>query len=341
MRQAVMMAPKTLAFREVPVPEPGADRVLIKIEAVGLCTWEQKFYQGLPGSYPFVGGHEICGKVVKVGENVAQTLVPGDRVAVASLTRCGECYYCRRNLDNLCENVGSESLVGPYWGPAGFSEYILARGYEVFKLGEAVDPTVGTLAEPLACVIRSMDRGDFAVGDTVLVLGAGVMGALHIMMARFLGARVIVSEVDEGRRRRALEFGAELAVDPLKEDLPQVVRSHGGKKGAEAVFFTAGGAPAIQEGLASLAKNGRLVIYGGTKADDILKLDPKIFHYDEIYVTGVTKHTKDTFRRSVELISGKALPLEPLISRRFPFDQIAAAFEDAGRLDSYRTAVVM
>ena len=198
MKQAVMTAPRMMEYRDIPIPALTSNTVLIKIEAVGLCTWEQKYFHGVPDSYPFIGGHEICGTVVSVGEDVAQPLQTGDLVAVASLTRCGECYFCRNGMDNLCENVGSEMKPGKYWGPGGFSEYFLARGYEVYRLKDGIDPAVGTLSEPLACVIHSIDRAAIEFMDTVLVLGAGVMGILHILMAKLQGARVIVSEVDEG-----------------------------------------------------------------------------------------------------------------------------------------------
>jgi L-iditol 2-dehydrogenase len=341
MKQAVMTEPGKISFRELPVPEATPGTVLIKIDAVGLCTWEQKYFAGVPGSYPFVGGHEICGTVVAVGSGVAQKLQASDRVSVASLTRCGECYYCQKGMDNLCENTGDESKPGNFWGPGGFSEFFVARGYEVYKINKDIDSAIGTLAEPLACVIRSVDRADTQFGDTVLVLGAGVMGILHVLLAKLRGARVIISEVDAGRRQRALEFGADWVVNPLEEKVSTFVKNLTAGRGAETVFFTAGGKAAILDGMASLVKNGKLIIYGATKSSDVFELDPKVFHYDEIYITGVTKHTKDTFRRAAELISSGKLPLDRLISRRFPFSEISDAFGMAGSLDTYRVAVLM
>lgn len=336
-----MTAPRSIEFRSVPDPviEPG--KVLVRVQAAGLCTWEQKFWHGVPGSYPFIGGHEICGTVVVAGSGVAQTLAPGDCVVVASLTRCGECYYCRRGRDNHCEHVGSESIPAPYWGPGGFSELFLARGYEVYRISDHVDPAIATLAEPLACVIHSIDKGQVALGDAVLVSGAGVMGILHLLLARMRGARVLVSETDPGRRRQAMEFGADAAIDPLTSNLAEVVRGMTNGHGVETVFFTAGGKAAIQDGIAALTKGGSLVVYGATKAEDMLSLDPKLLHYNEICLTGVSKHTRDTFRRAAELLSSGQLPLDRLISRRFRFADIVEAFEGAGRLDAYRTVVEM
>jgi 2-desacetyl-2-hydroxyethyl bacteriochlorophyllide A dehydrogenase len=341
MKQAVMTAPGEIELRDVPIPEYGDGEVLVKIEAVGLCTWEQKYFAGVPGSYPFVGGHEICGTVAAVGKDVAQRLEPGDRVVVASLTRCGECYYCRRGLDNLCLNTGSESSPGAMWGPGGFAGYFAARGYEVYKIAGTTDPAVGTLAEPLACVIRSIERGAVEFGDVAVVLGGGVMGIIHILLAKARGARVIMSEPDAGRRAKALELGAVRAVDPLNESLKDAVLEETGGIGARAVFFTAGGAKAIAGALGVLAKDGILVVYGATPKKDILELDPSVLHYDEIFLTGVTKHTKESFRQAAEIISLGELPLDKLISGRKSFTDIKEAFGLASSLETYRIVVEM
>ena len=341
MKIAVMTSPGSIEFQDKEIPSFGNTEVLVKIKAVGLCTWEQKYYKGIPNSYPFVGGHEITGVVESVGSDVSQSLKKGDHVVVASLTRCGECYFCRRGLDNLCENTGSDSNPGGLWGPGGFSEYFVAKGYEVYKISSDIDLNTGTLAEPLACVLRSIDRSRIEFGDTAVVLGGGVMGMLHMLLAKQRGAVVIVSEPDEARRKKALSLGADYAVDPINHDLPEFVKKHTNGHGAEAVFFTAGGKNAINGGTKSLVQNGTMVIYGGTGADDTLSIDPKLFHYDEIYLTGVTKHTKDTFRRAADLISRESLPLKELITEEYPFENIVEAFDRAGAMDTFRVIVKM
>ena len=341
MKIAVMTSPGEIEFQDRKIPSFGNTEVLVKIKAVGLCTWEQKYYKGIPNSYPFVGGHEISGIVEGVGLGVSQSLKKGDHVVVASLTRCGECYFCRRGLDNLCENTGSDSNPNGSWGPGGFSEYFVAKGYEVYKISSDIDLITGTMAEPLACVIRSIDRSRIEFGDTAVVLGGGVMGMLHLLLAKQRGAVVIVSEPDEARRKKALSLGADYAVDPINIDLPEFVKKHTKGHGAEAVFFTAGGKNAINGGIKSLVQNGTMVIYGGTGADDILNIDPKLFHYDEIYLTGVTKHTKDTFRRAADLISSESLALKDLISEEYPFENIVEAFDRAGAMDTFRVIVKM
>ncbi|MEW5815894.1 MAG: alcohol dehydrogenase catalytic domain-containing protein [Spirochaetota bacterium] len=339
MKKAVMTGPGKIEFKDFPRPEISEDEILVKIAAVGICTWEQGYYKGVPGAYPFVGGHEICGSVEKTGLKVAQKLEKGDKVVVASLTRCGECYFCRRGFDNLCENTGSQSVCGALWGPGGFSEYIAAKGYEVYKIDQGVDPAVGTLAEPLACSIRSVGRSNLHFGDTAVVLGGGVMGIIHLLLAKRRGAYVIVSEPDPWRRAKALEFGADMVVDPFTEDVKAKVSAVTDKRGVEAVFFTGGGTKALEQGLTLLVKNGVLVVYGAIKPSTPISIDPMVFHYDEIYLTGVTKHTKETFREAAEIISAKLLPMEKFVSERYPFARIEEGFKRGLALDTYRVVV--
>lgn len=341
MKKGVMVGPQKIELQEFSIPEIAEDEVLIKVQACGICTWEQRFYKGVDGAYPFVGGHEIAGVVEKVGSKVAQKLSPKDQVVVASLTRCGECYFCRRGLDNLCENVGNESKPGHLWGPGGFSEYFIAKGYEAYKIDDNVDIAVATLAEPLACVIKSVERGRLRFGDTAVVLGAGVMGVLHIQLAKLLGAHVIVSEPDADRRAKALEFGADVVCDPFSEDLLEIVKSHTDQRGAEAVFFTAGGIKAVEQGIKALAKNGTLVVYGAIKPAATIPLDPNDLHYDEVYLTGVTKHSKESFREAAEILSKGLLSLDELITEKVPFEKIEEGFDRASSFDTYRVVLTI
>ncbi|MGI9953065.1 alcohol dehydrogenase catalytic domain-containing protein [Moorellaceae bacterium AZ2] len=337
--RAVMIGPQKIQLEDVPLRKLEPDEVLVKVRACGICTWEQRFYQGVEGAYPFLGGHEIAGEVVEVGPRVAQRLAPGQKVAVASLIRCGECYFCRRGQDHMCANAGEKSNPGNYWGPAGFAEYLIAKGYEVYPLAQNVDLVHATLSEPLACVVRSIGRGNLRPGDTVVVLGAGVMGLLHLKLAQIRGARVIVSEPDPSRREKALQLGAIAAVNPFKEDLASVVKELTCGRGAEAVFFTAGGAPALKEGLRLLVKGGTLVVYGSLHPAVPLEIAPNDFHYSEFTLTGSIRHDKESFRQATALLSGGLIEVGDLVSARVPFPDMETAFKLAMAPDTYRVVL--
>lgn len=341
MKAAIMPEAGKIEFIDVTLPTMKEDEVLVRVKAVGICTFEQGFYYGKSKGFPFAGGHEICGVVEKVGSGVAQNLKPGDKVIVLSLTRCGECYYCRKGYDNQCENAKDVQKVPGFDGPGGFAEHFIAKGYEVFKIDESIPFERGILAEPLSCVTLSLDVAHVSTGDYALICGGGAMGIIHLLLAKQRGLKVIVSEPNETRRAKALEFGADYVVDPINENLEEVVKGITDGRGVEKAFFTAGGRAAIEGAISALAIRGTLVIYGGTGANDTFTVDPKWFHYKEITITGVTKHTKETIRVATELLGLKELPLDKLITSRFAFNNIEDALKEAREVTSYRPVVLM
>ena len=167
------------------------------------------------------------------------------------------------------------------------------------------------------------------------------MGIIHLLLLKQRGLKVIVSEPNEYRRQKALEFGADYVLDPIQEDQTARVKEITEGRGVEKAFFTAGGKAAIEGALAALAIRGTLVIYGGTGPNDQVTVDPKWFHYKEITITGVTKHTKDSIRIAAELLSLKELPLDKLITSKFPFERIEDALKEAREITSYRPVVIM
>lgn len=147
MKAAIMPEVGKIELVDIDMPTMQEDEVMVKVKAVGICTFEQGFYYGKSKGFPFAGGHEICGVVEKVGSKVSQNLKEGDKVIVLSLTRCGECYYCRKGYDNQCENAKDVQKVPGVDGPGGFVEHFIAKGYEVFKVDESVPFERGILAD--------------------------------------------------------------------------------------------------------------------------------------------------------------------------------------------------
>ncbi|MDN5361899.1 MAG: L-iditol 2-dehydrogenase [Moorella sp. (in: firmicutes)] len=330
MKAIIFDAPGKLALREVPEPEMAADEVLIKIDACGLCTWEQTIFAGVePAKFPFWGGHEIAGTVIAVGPEVSPPVEIGQPVAVASLTRCGDCYYCRRGLDNHCLKAAEKPAGGRPWGPAGFAEYIAVPRYMVHPLANTQNSQAGILAEPLACVVRAVKRANLRNGDTAVVIGAGLMGLLFILVARYYGAQVIVSQPSALRRQKAVALGADYALDPRQEKLVDFVRRHTEGYGANAVFYTAGGQQAIADGLQALAKDGRLVVYAPIHPDSAMTLNINDFHYREITLTGSLMHDHQSFVTAAELISKGVIELSLFNVLPMPFTQMEAAIEKA------------
>ncbi len=339
MKGLIMTAPLTMSLEEIAVPEMKETDILVKVKACGICTWEQKAYQKT--KYPFFGGHEICGIVEKIGSAVKTDVKIGDTVAIASITRCGECYFCRTGQDNLCLYGEENAVDGKAWGPAGFAEYVLAKGYQVYKLTNEMDYALGTVSEPIACVLRSVEKGNLDFGDICVVQGAGIMGMLHVKLAKLKGATVIVSEPDAGRREKALGAGADYVVSPFEVDLKALVMEKTGNVGAKAVFFTAGGAKAIEQALEIVTLGGVIVLYGSLNPDAPISISANKIHYSETVITGAAKHTRKSFQEATQLLANGTIDVSDLISEKIPFEKYELAFERAVSPDTYRVVFIM
>lgn len=271
--------------------------VQVKVDACGLCTWEQRVYKGVKPTYPFWGGHEVCGTVY---QDSTGTLQAGERVALALMRRCGECDYCKTGLNNHCAYVHPEVTEVVPNGPRGLSDMMLVPPYKVFRLGSNVPVEVGALVEPLACVIRSVDKGQVTFGNTAVVIGGGSMGLIHTALLKMLGCHVIVCDDDPESRRRAASAGADEVLS--LESREQIDHLTSGR-GADAVFCTAGGVGAIQLAVSVASRGGRIVLYQSIRGSALSSLDMNDVHYREIQINGTISQTIDDFHRAASLVS--------------------------------------
>ncbi|HHY93960.1 MAG TPA: zinc-binding dehydrogenase [Firmicutes bacterium] len=341
-RRVVITAPRKLEILEEPIPEPGPGEALVKVRAVALCTWEQRTYTGAQrDSYPLLGGHEIAGVVEKLGPNGLTTIRPGDRVAVARLTRCGECVNCRTGLDNLCIHLGEDRNSGNPAGPGGLSDYLVAPSYQLFPIADRLTFPEAALAEPLACAVRSTRRSRPQFGDTVLIIGAGIMGLLHVVLHKHAGARVIVSEPHPDRREKALQAGADEIIDPDSQDLVATARALTEGVGPQIVVVTGGDAAAFEGAIKAAAKGGRVVMYAAMYPEPQVTLPINLIHRTEISVLGSMSQTKDDFLRATYLLSQGTVDVKPFIAHLVPFAQVREAFELATTPGTYRVVVTM
>ncbi|MCG8641949.1 MAG: alcohol dehydrogenase catalytic domain-containing protein, partial [Desulfobacterales bacterium] len=241
-KQIIFTQPGKWEIREIKLPELKEDEVIVKVEACGLCTWERHIFDGKENvQFPFAGGHEIAATIVKKGTKVSSSLQIGDKVAVAKWDRCNECYDCRRGFDNHCGSNFLPIESDQVWGPGGFSEYLIAKSYEVYKLFGDNDVHYAALTEPVACVTRAISKAKLQANDTSVVIGAGVMGLLFLKLLKLRGQKVILVELSEYRRSLAEKMGANVVIDPTKTDWVDEVHSFTNQRGATSIFYTAGG----------------------------------------------------------------------------------------------------
>ena len=252
------------SYTDVPTPEPKKGEVQINIKACSICNSDVHGYDGTSGRRQpgLIPGHEASGVVSKVGEGVTRFKV-GDAVVFNSVKYCGECYYCRHGLENLCDNgccygikTDTEHLDG------AMAEYLCVPEYLCYPMPENISFETAALIEPLAIMVHAVDGLDIKIGDTVVMFGSGVMGIMGIKALKATGCgRVIVVEVDPFKKEMAKKNGADVIIDG-REDVIEQIRALTDGLGADYAIDTAGVKATITNGFRCLKKNGTMVQIG-------------------------------------------------------------------------------
>ncbi|MBU1050904.1 alcohol dehydrogenase catalytic domain-containing protein [Candidatus Bipolaricaulota bacterium] len=333
MKAAVLIEPRKIAIQEVDDPQAGDSKIVVKIRNCGICTLEQRLYRGdLKIYYPIIPGHEAAGEIVDVGSKVVGNFAPGMRVALDLVTRCGQCYFCRTGNSNLCANrlKPGQQVLG------GFGEYIAVDGSQVHPILDNMSFREAAFSEPVACCIRSLKKLQVALGENVLIVGAGPMGILHLQVARAMGARVFVSDPNEKRLEVATSLGAFAVIDPSKEDLQTIIRSETDGIGVDACVVTSPAQAALSSGIAVLSKGGRLNIYTSYLEEMPVPMDANTVHRNESLITGSEGRTERDFHQAVKLIGYGMVDVKPLISKVVRYENISEGIEAAMREDTLR-----
>ena len=341
-KRSVFVGPNQIRIDELPILEPGPHQALVKVHACAICTWEQRVYSGIDKMYPMAGGHEVSGELVSVGKYFYTDAKPGDRVVCAMLGRCGYCESCRKGLDSNCDNSQKPAKDVDVFGPSGLSEYILIEDYQLYKANNMVAYEELSLSEPLSCVTRSIRSAHLQRTENVVVVGAGIMGLLHILLAKQAGTRVIVSEPDKKRAEFARSIGADEVIDPNEAPFVDQVKKLTNNRGADAIFCAVSIANAVELAVDAAAKSGRVNVYAsiyprGSK----ISIDPNIFHSKEVVLTGTVSQSNDDMLQAVNMISGGFISMKPFVSMVKPFDQLEDAMKAALLPTTYRVVVSM
>ncbi|HHU31043.1 MAG: zinc-dependent alcohol dehydrogenase [Zhaonellaceae bacterium] len=341
MRVGAVVAPGKAQVLEVDRPVPGRGEILIRVRACALCTWEQRVFTGVKKvPLPYLGGHEIAGEIAEIGPGVLPKWKIGDKVTIRTLAHCGECYYCHQGEDNLCEQIGKLPPPVPgIEGIGGLSEYLIAKPSQMFRLLPDVDFSIGAFSEPLACVIHSIERGQLKIGNDVVIVGAGIMGLFHLMLAKKLATRVFVCEVDEKRREIAKSLGADFVINPQKEDSLEIIKSHTEGRGADAVFHTTAISRVAEEAIQMAGPMGRIIMYGSFYPDNPITVSPNHIHNSQIVITGSVSPSTEDFLKASRLLNFGIIDPRPLIHAEVDLDEIQKAFEIATDPSTFRVVV--
>jgi 2-desacetyl-2-hydroxyethyl bacteriochlorophyllide A dehydrogenase len=337
---ALISDERKLEIVEKNLKQPEGSQVLVKIDCCAICTLEQRIYNGVMKRYPFAGGHEAAGIVVAVGTKV-KSLKAGDKVAARLLTSCGECYYCRSGHENQCVISFKADIHEGVAGPGGFAEYMMLDARALYKMSDDLDLTYAALSEPLACCVHSVNNANIELGNDVVVIGVGIMGAFHIQLAKMRGARVIACEVDEARLEIAKKMGADILVNSKEVNAIQKIKELTDGRGADVVFCTAALTKLATDSIQMIGKLGRVVMYSSFHPDNPIELSVNSVHSTEMNITGAVNANTRDFLVATKLLSNKLIDTSLLISEVVPFEKIEYAFERAIDPKTYRIIVKM
>jgi L-iditol 2-dehydrogenase len=344
MKAVIYRAPGEVDVAETPRPTVAEGEVLLKVLSNTICGTDLRIAKGIKRkgvNAPRVLGHEVAGEIVELGEGVANFGI-GDTVGLSPTFSCGSCSECRRGRFHLCSN----SQVLGHQADGGLAEFLLVpagavRSGVLVHYPSSIDPIAISLAEPLSCIIHGQQFLDISFGDVVLVVGGGAIGLMHAKLAKLSGASsVILSEPVEFRREMAAEFGADVTVDPTKENLAQVVGLHTANLGADVVIVCIG-VPSLVNDALSLARNhGRVSLFAGFPTDEMTQIDSNLIHYKELVVVGSSNSTVVDYEKAISLIEAGAIDLTRLVTHRFDIDQYEEAVDMISHPLALKVAII-
>ncbi len=324
MRVAMYYNNNDVRLEQMPQPEIGPDELLVKVIASGICGSDVMEWYRIKKA-PCVLGHEIAGEIVEVGANVHRYNV-GDRVFVSHHVPCNTCRYCLSGNHTVCETLHTTN-----YDPGGFSEYVRVPALNVdrgtFRLPDEVSFDQAVFIEPLACVVRGQRVAAFRPGHSVLILGSGISGLLHLALARAQGAgRIIMTDINEYRLNKAVEFGADAAV-AASEDVPVRVRELNGGHGADRVVVCTGALEAFKQALNSVERGGAVLCFAPTLPGVDLPVPINDFWRNSITVLPSYANSPYDAEVAVELIRARRVSVDDMITHHLSLAETGKGFK--------------
>ncbi|MGY3378401.1 L-iditol 2-dehydrogenase [Arthrobacter sp. TE12231] len=335
MKAARLHSPGKITVDEIPTPIAGASDIVIKVQAASICGTDRRIAANghfkLQDGTPRVLGHEFAGEITEAGSEVVGYAV-GDRVSVTPNVGCGRCANCLVGLNNMCPSYEAFGITMD----GGFQEYVRIPGFainrgNVFHLPGSVTYAEAALVEPLSCCYNAVSKLGVGPSTTVLIMGAGPIGACHVMLSKLYGARkIIVSNNRQPRLDFAASVGADVLVNLTERDLATVVDEETGGRGID-VALTCVSKPEVQaQAVQLLATHGRVNFFAGLGKAQTVPLDTNRVHYQGLTLTGTTGSSNSDYAESLRLVGERRLDLSPLVSQTFTLDDIEKAMAYAG-----------
>ena len=313
MRVAMYYRNSDVRLEELPRPEPGDGEILVRSMACGVCGSDVLEWYRMKKA-PLVLGHEMAGEIVEKAGGV-QGFSVGDRVFVSHHVPCNTCHFCLSGHHTACE-----TLHTTHYHPGGFAEYVRVPAINVdrgtFRLPESMTYDEATFIEPLACVVRGQRGLEIDPGSTVLVLGSGISGALHIALARHLGAgRIIATDVHPFRLDMARQLGADEVLS-AEEDLPQRVRDVNGGLLADRVILCTGAPAAAFQALRCVERGGRVLFFAVPVSDITVPIND--FWRNDITIATSYAGAPTDLAQAIALLEAGVIPTGKMTTHRLP-----------------------
>ena len=340
MREAVLMAPGQIEFREVPAPSAenlAPHEVLLNIKRIGICGSEIHSYHGKHPStiYPVVQGHEYSAIVTAVGSAVT-VCRPGDAVTARPQLVCGSCNPCKRGQYNVCENL----RVQAFHADGAARDFFVVDDDRVVKLPDGMSLDFGAMVEPSAVGAHATKRAGDLKGKNVVVSGAGTIGNLVAQFALYRGAaKVLITDISDQRLDIARKCGIEHTLNVLQTPLEEGVKDVFGEEGFQVGFEVAGVESSIRSLMQTIEKGSTIVVVA------VFEKDPALSMYylgeHELTLVGTMMYRHEDYQEAINAISSVKINLNPLITNRFPFEQFDDAYKfiDANRMSSLKVII--
>ena len=340
MQAMLLLGPGKIACQELPVPEPGPEDVVLKVESALTCGTDLKaFLRGHPKMPPPIRfGHEYSGTITACGSQVTN-FREGDDVMLAPTGPCGCCFYCQHDQENLCTSLMTTMAFG------GYAEYVNLPGRIVrsnmFSKPKSLPFVEAALLEPVSCVVFGLQQVRFTPEDTVVIIGAGGFGLLHLILLKMFGLeRVYMVARNPDRARVASELGAcRVIARPAEEAREEVLEATGGR-GADLVIECTAQPSVWEESLFFARPGGQVVLFGGCPQGTKVSLDATRLHYDQIRLSSPFHFNPAAVRKASRLLISGQIPTEYLISGRYPLVDLCQAFDRMQRGEGIKYEVV-
>jgi len=326
MKVAMYYNNSDVRLEEIPVPKIGPHELLVKVKASGICGSDVMEWYRIRRA-PLVLGHEISGEIAALGQGV-ECYSEGDRVFVSHHVPCNTCRFCLAGRFTVCDTLHNTNF-----DPGGFSEYIrvpeinVDRG--VFLLPDDISFEEGTFIEPLACVLHGQRMVNIKPGQSVLVIGSGISGLLHIKLAFALGAgRILATDINDYRLRAAKRFGADAVINAgEKGDISKRLRMLNDGRLADLVIVCTGSESVIEGVLKSVDRGGTVLFFAPSKPDVTVPFPLNDFWRNEITVTTSYAASPEDIITAVELIRAKRVEVKDMITHRLSLADTGKGFK--------------